>query len=281
MGKITFDEKSKFKKFLSGKGFYVALSVCLVAVCGVAVGTFVSSLPPIEQDSSSQTESASPTSGTARTTREQPVDVPVTNVPDDRTTATKAAAAGTTIPTEAPVGPAEPELFILPLSNEVLKEYSDGKQVYDKTMDDWRTHDGVDFKGEKGQKVKALADGTILSVETDPLWGKVITIDHGFGIKSRYCGVEPGDLQKGDEVEVSDVIGTLTDIPCELLEGPHLHLEITVNGKFTDPVEAIGREVKAASAQTATTGKGETGAKTTAASAAGTSSRAGSTTAGK
>lgn len=281
MGKITFDEKSKFKKFLAGKGFYVALAVCLVAVCGVAVGTFVSSLPPIEQDSSSQVEPASSTYGTARTTREQPVDIPMTNVPDDRTTTTRAASVGTTLATEAPVGPAEPALFILPLSNEVLKEYSDGKQVFDKTMDDWRTHDGVDFKGEKGQKVKALADGTILSVETDALWGKVITIDHGFGIKSRYCGVEPGDLQKGDEVKVSDVIGTLTDIPCELLEGPHLHLEITVNGKYTDPIEAIGREVKAASVATATTAKNETGVKTTASAAAKTTSRVESTTAGK
>ena len=149
-----------------------------------------------------------------------------------------------------------------------LTEFSDGKQVYSKTMADWRTHNGVDFKGEKGQKIKALADGTILSIETDALWGKVVTIDHGFGIKSRYCGIEPGDIEKGQKVEVSEVIGTLGDIPCELLDGPHLHLEITVNGAYTDPVEAIGREVKAASATAAKTTGG--GASTTAGTKAGT-----------
>ncbi len=248
MGKINFDEKSKFKKFLSGKGFYVALAACLVAVCGVAVGTFVNNLPPVGADASSAPSTVS-TKATAPT--EKPVDKPVTNVPDDRTTTASTTAKPTTAPSDVDTGTTPAELFVLPLTNEVLVEYSDGKQVYSNTMADWRTHNGVDFKGEKGQKVKALADGTILAVETDPLWGKTVTIDHGFGIKSRYCGVEPGDLKKGDKVEVSDIIGTLTDIPCELLDGPHLHLEITVNGEYTDPVEAIGREVKAASAGTA------------------------------
>lgn len=246
--KINFDEKSKFKRFLSGKGFYVALAVCLVAVCGVAVGTFVNSLPQLSSDSSNPASVVS----TAPTTGEKPVDKPVTNIPDDRTTTTQAPTT-TTKRTDVNVGPAPAELFVLPLSNEVLAEYSDGKQVYSKTMADWRTHNGVDFKGEKGQKIKALADGTILAIETDPLWGKVVTIDHGFGIKSRYCGIEPGDIAKGQKVKVSEIIGTLGDIPCELLDGPHLHLEITVNGAYTDPVEAIGREVKAASATTAKT----------------------------
>ena len=244
--KINFDEKSKFKRFLSGKGFYVALAVCLVAVCGVAVGTFINSLPQLSSDSSNPASVVSVTP----TTKEKPVDKPVTNIPDDRTTTSQATTTGKTTAVN------------------VLTEFSDGKQVYSKTMADWRTHNGVDFKGEKGQKIKALADGTILSIETDALWGKVVTIDHGFGIKSRYCGIEPGDIEKGQKVEVSEVIGTLGDIPCELLDGPHLHLEITVNGAYTDPVEAIGREVKAASATAAKTTGG--GASTTAGTKAGT-----------
>lgn len=254
MGKINFEEKSKFKRFLSGKGFYVALAVCLVAVGGVAVGTFMNNMAGLGTDTSSQTESTTPS-----TTREQAVDRPVTNVPDDRTTTTQrtTTTTKTTAPTTTTSGkPAE--LFVLPLSNEVLVEYSDGKQVYSKTMNDWRTHDGVDFKGKKGQKVVALADGTILAIEEDTLWGKTITIDHGFGIQSRYCGVEAASgLKKGDKVKVSDTIGTLTDIPCELMDGAHLHVEITVNGTYTDPVEAIGREVKAA-ATVGTTAAGTT-----------------------
>ena len=84
--KINFDEKSKFKRFLSGKGFYVALAVCLVAVCGVAVGTFINSLPQLSSDSSNPASVVSVTP----TTKEKPVDKPVTNIPDDRTTTTQA-----------------------------------------------------------------------------------------------------------------------------------------------------------------------------------------------
>ena len=43
---------------------------------------------------------------------------------------------------------------------------------------------------------------------------------------------------------MGDLIGTLTEIPCEAEDGAHLHLEITVNGEYVNPVEAIGRDVK-------------------------------------
>ena len=110
-------------------------------------------------------------------------------------------------------------------------------------MNDWRVHNGVDFVGSDGQAVKALADGTIQDLEEDPLWGKTITIDHGFGIQSRYCGVTPS-VKEGDTVKVGDIVGNLSEIPCESLEGSHLHLEITADGKLIDPINAIGQEVR-------------------------------------
>ena len=122
------------------------------------------------------------------------MDTPVTGVPDNRTTTT---AEDTTVPTTAPTesdvqaGATSVDLFILPLTNEVCGVFSNDQPVYSKTMNDWRVHNGVDFVGTEGQTVKALADGTIQTLEEDPLWGKVITIDHGFGIQSRYCGVNP------------------------------------------------------------------------------------------
>ena len=251
MGQIHFDKESRFKKIVSGKGFYIALAVCLVAVGGVAVATFTNSLPFQREESSSVGDNSTPS--TTSTTEKQ-VDTVITNVPDNRTDPT------TTAPTTAPTDPTDkpantkPELFILPLSNEVLKPFSNGTQVYSQTMNDYRTHNGVDFKGEKGQDVKALADGTIESVTEDALWGTVTVIDHGFGIKSRYCGM--GTTAKaGDKVKVGDVIGKLNDIPCELVEAPHLHVEILVNGEYADPVKALGREVK----YTEETGEAATG----------------------
>lgn len=253
MGQIHFDKGSRFKKLISGKGFYIALAVCLVAVGGVAVATFTSSLPFQKEESSSVADNS-----TARTTpaTEKPVDTIITNVPDDRTTAapTDPTTAAPTEPTDTPAN-TQPELFVLPLSNEVLKPFSDGNQVYSATMNDYRTHDGVDFKGEANMDVKALADGTIVSVNDDALWGMVTVIDHGFGIKSRYCGMST-ELKAGDKVKAGDVIGKLSDIPCEMLDEIHLHVEMTVNDKYVDPVKALGREVK----YTQETAAGETAA---------------------
>ena len=112
--KINFDEKSKFKRFLSGKGFYVALAVCLVAVCGVAVGTFINSLPQLSSDSSNPASVVSVTP----TTKEKPVDKPVTNIPDDRTTTSQATTTGKT--TAVNVGPTPAELFVLPTVEHVV-----------------------------------------------------------------------------------------------------------------------------------------------------------------
>jgi murein DD-endopeptidase MepM/ murein hydrolase activator NlpD len=244
MGRIHFDSDSKIKKFFTGKGFYVALAVCLVAVGGVAVATFVSTMPGLHNDGGSGNPPLTTTSASDKAAENV-----VTDVPDDRTTPTTREktthAPTTTTQADIQTGTSDVELFILPLTNEVSKDFSNDSPVYSETMNDWRIHSGADFKGTAGQEVKALADGTILAVEEDPIWGHVISIDHGFGIQSRYCGVTAvTSLKKGDAVKVNDVIGTLSDIPCESLDGSHLHLEITADGKLINPVDAIGQEVK-------------------------------------
>ncbi len=239
MGQIRFDkDKHTKKKWLSGKGFYVALAVCLVAVCGVAVVTFIGSLPAIFGQDTSDTPETS--------TTEKPVDTPVTNVPDDRTTtSTTTTTPPTTTTTKADVPTNnDPMLLLLPLTNEVVVPYSDGKPVFSETMQDWRVHTGTDFKGETGQDIKAIADGTISSIDSDPLWGAIIVVDHGNDMQSRYCGASPSGIEEGMAVKAGQVIGVVSDIPCETVTGAHLHLEILVKGQLVDPVKTIGREVK-------------------------------------
>lgn len=259
MAHINFDKQNSRKR--GWKGFYLALAVCLVAVGGVAVAAFMNT-PDLAKEGSSTPTTKAPT---------EAVENIVTNVPDDRTTTTTTRPTTTTATTTAgstTTTTGEPaDLFILPLTNEVIQEYSDGKPVYSKTMNDWRVHNGVDFKGSAGQTVKALADGTVLSVEEDPLWGKVITIDHGFGIHSRYCGVAADAMKAGQAVKVGQAIGTLADVPCELSMGAHLHLEILVNDEYVDPIEAIGKDVKVVTTTgSATTTTANQAATTTAAS---------------
>lgn len=239
MGHIKFD-KGQHKKGM--QGFYLALAICLAAVGGVAVMTFVKSMSGIETETG-KTSANSITGTSDKATQAGHV---VTNIPDIRTTTTKAA----TRPSAASTSKAA-DLFILPLSNEVIRGFGGSKPVYFATMKDWRVHSGVDFAGSAGQSVKALADGKITSIYKDSLWGNVVTIDHGYGIKSKYCGVRVPTLKVNSTVKVGNVIGTLSNIPCEESDGFHLHLEITVNGEYVDPVEAVGREVKYLTTSTA------------------------------
>ncbi len=225
---MNIHETSRFKRFINGRGFYVALAACLVAVGGIAVATFGETLFVTEDG-----ESSSPNSEMT------PVEQIVSDLPDDRKTTTTTATTTTTTTTTT----ATADLYILPFGNLVQKAYSDGQPAYSLTMGDWRTHDGTDFAGELGQTVKALADGKVTAVTDSPLWGTVITVDHGMEVISRYYGVKPA-VKAGDSVKVGDLLGTLIAIPCESADEPHLHLEMSIDGKTVDPVAAIGLEVR-------------------------------------
>ena len=226
------EKHNKPKRGSNNRFFYIALSVCAVAVAGVAVATFSSPTADIKEPAS---PTAPPSSSTSRYTT---------------SSTTKPTAKPTSKPTAKPTDSVDvavnpSELFVLPLSNEVSHSFSGETLVYSKTMKDWRTHNGVDFVGEKGQTVKAATDATIGSITTDPLWGDVIELKLGADTVLRYCGAKAAtDLKVGDKVEVGQAIATLTEIPCEAEEVTHLHVEVLNKGKYIDPVALIGREIK-------------------------------------
>lgn len=232
------------EKKRSLKGFYIALSLCLLAIVGVAVVTLFDDETPQVVD----TPTTSATGPTAATTA-KPVAGTATGVPDTRTTATTAATTRVTTTTTA-----TSDLFVFPVSNVILQPYSD-RLIYSETLGEWRTHNGVDFEAAIGQKAKAIADGTVTAVREDPLWGPVIELEHGDKLISRYCGVKPYDVKEGDTVKAGQVIGTVTEIPMEVVDAPHLHLEIIANGNYMDPMTLIRGEaiVKTTASATTTT----------------------------
>lgn len=219
--------------------FLVALAVCVVAIAGVAVATF--SNPSTDMD---QPDDPMVTSSTTKTTT-------------TTTTTTKPTTKSTTKTTAVNVAGTPKEMYVLPCSNEVLRGYSGDVLVYSPTLKDWRTHNGTDFTGTIGQAVKSAADGTVQSIKSDPLWGDVIEIKAGTDTVIRYCGAKPTtDLKVGKSVKAGDAIATLSEIPCEVADKPHLHVEILKKQAYTDPVVFIGREVKNATTtkNTKTTG---------------------------
>jgi len=135
------------------------------------------------------------------------------------------------------------DYYVLPMGTKIHKEYSPQNPVYNPTLGDWRTHNGIDFKGVEGDQVKAIAYGEVLSVYDDVVWGTVVEINHGNSVIAKYCGLNKDtvDLKAGATVKGGDLVGYLGVVPGEKTDVSHLHFEVFYNGKNVDPLELMGK----------------------------------------
>lgn len=120
----------------------------------------------------------------------------------------------------------------------VINPFSGTELVKNETTGSWQTHNGTDIAATTGTEVFAVSAGEVTAVNEDPLWGVTVVIDHHNGFITKYCSLA-GDLsvQKGDTVVSGDVIGVTGDTAdIESALEPHLHIEMTHNGKFVDPL---------------------------------------------
>lgn len=128
--------------------------------------------------------------------------------------------------------------FIRPIEGETEKIFSMDSLIYSETLQEWVTHRGIDIKAEKGAEVKAIADGTIKSIKTDPRYGISIIIKHSKGFESVYACLlnEAQGLKEGDTIEQGQVIGNVGNSGIfESAEGMHLHFEMTKDGDYVNP----------------------------------------------
>lgn len=139
----------------------------------------------------------------------------------------------------------QPETFIAPLATvNVLNEHG---FYYNKTLNIYYEHQGVDFTAEVGSEVYAVASGTVEAVYTaDILVGTQIIIDHGNGVKSVYEYVTAKEgLKAGDKVSQGDVIATVAEANGgEYKDGAHLHFEVFEEDKSVDPAKYLTLEEK-------------------------------------
>ena len=133
----------------------------------------------------------------------------------------------------------EPVTFTAPAAGSVYGEFSVAVPVFSNTMNDYRTHAGVDVSAEIGDPVYACADGVIDDVYEDPMMGQTVKISHADGFESVYrnlSAVLPEGIEKGASVRAGQMIGAVGDtalIECE--DEPHLHFELLLTGEPVDP----------------------------------------------
>lgn len=100
-------------------------------------------------------------------------------------------------------------------------------------------HPGLDIAGDKGQAVYATADGVVSLAGRQGAYGNLITIDHGFGLETRYGHLSGFQVRQGDRVQRGDLIGRLG--ATGRATGTHLHYEVLANGRLLNPLRLLTR----------------------------------------
>lgn len=229
---MSKNNMENFKKFMSGRGYYIALILCAVAI-GVSGYMYYRTANKTEDVNGPDVSAAATLPGgdedvIARPT--QPVQTtPGTTQPD------------TTKPGATQGQGSKPAKTVSPVSGETVAPYAMDCLTYNATTRDWRVHNGVDIAAEAGTKVCAAAAGEVYTVYQDDTMGYTVVISHSGGYQTRYASLsEDVAVKVGDKVACGEVIGAVGN--SALLEsaiGDHLHFSVTRNGENVDPADFL------------------------------------------
>ena len=195
----------QIRKFLRDKGFALALLACLVAAAAAGVWAVrtvrdeldknlsglktpdsTSTAPGIDEGLSTTTPQEDETTWEWPT---EPAANSVSNVPKAASSASRSASSASSAPQAGSGSVREPSALqgasspasssaapasTQPVSGRVLNGYSGDELVYNKTLGDWRTHNGIDIQASEGDSVRTAAGGTVLSVKDDELMGTTV-----------------------------------------------------------------------------------------------------------
>ncbi len=119
-------------------------------------------------------------------------------------------------------GTLEKKPNILPVIGIISKRYSEEND-----------HLGIDFAATLHEPVFSTAAGKVIKVSSEEDLGKVVEIDHGGGLVTRYGHLSSYYVRKGNLVRKGETIGSVG--MTGKTTGPHLHYEILLNSKSVNP----------------------------------------------
>ncbi len=97
----------------------------------------------------------------------------------------------------------------------------------------WTMHSGLDLSGPFKTLVRATAAGVVTYAGRKGPYGRLVEIDHGLGIGTRYAHLHRSLVKKGEEVEFRQQIGTMGTTGRST--GSHVHYEVLFRGQPRDP----------------------------------------------
>jgi murein DD-endopeptidase MepM/ murein hydrolase activator NlpD len=98
-------------------------------------------------------------------------------------------------------------------------------------------HTGIDFRGDTGEPIHATAAGTVTVAGWSGGYGKMVEVDHGNGLATRYGHLSEIDVTVGSAIRVGQIVGKLGSTGRST--GPHLHYETRVNGEAVNPAKFL------------------------------------------
>ncbi len=94
-------------------------------------------------------------------------------------------------------------------------------------------HAGIDMTGKTGDAIHAAADGVVVRAGWWAGYGKVVVVDHGNGLETRYGHMSRFHVKEGDVIRQGQVVGGMGSTGRST--GTHLHFEIRLDGRALDP----------------------------------------------
>ena len=209
------DKKKNFLDKFAGKGYYIALVLCAVAI-GISGYLYYSNIG--KEDTSLQgpeatVDALNPGEGTLAT---QPVGV---------------------LPTDPSKPTPKPLKTGKPVAGELVIDYAVDCLCYNPTTRDWRIHDGMDYAAAAGTQVTAAAEGTVYTIYQDDTMGTTVVIRHQDGYVTTYASLDPNvTVSVGQAVSLGQTIGYVgVSAMLETALGEHVHFSVTCNGVSVDP----------------------------------------------
>jgi murein DD-endopeptidase MepM/ murein hydrolase activator NlpD len=125
---------------------------------------------------------------------------------------------------------------IWPVTGGLSSSYGTRTDPFTGAMD---FHGGLDISADAGQPVRATGDGTVTVARASGNFGNLVVVDHGFGIATRYGHLSRFAVFEGQQIRKGDIVGRVGSTGRST--SPHVHYELLLNGRPTNPLRLLGR----------------------------------------
>jgi len=104
-------------------------------------------------------------------------------------------------------------------------------------------HTGVDIAAQYGDSVRVSADGIVIEAGDRAGYGRLVVVDHGFGVTTWYGHLSSFNVMVGEQIRRGDTIGNVG--VSGRSTGPHVHYEVRINGAPVNPMRYLRQAVAA------------------------------------